>query len=74
MASLWTVLICSIEAAVGLGPGTVSEIALGIKAGTPVVVVEPDDASWQFLSKLGSDLVHRASSVEEAVEAVARLI
>ena len=60
--------------AVGIGPGTVSEIALGIKAGTPVVVVELDDTSWQFLAKLGSDLIHRASSVEEAVEAVARLI
>lgn len=60
--------------AVGIGPGTVSEIALGIKAGTPVIVVAPDETSWRFLAELGGDLVHRASSVDEVTEMVADLI
>jgi uncharacterized protein (TIGR00725 family) len=45
--------------------GTLSEIALGLKMGKPVVVLEP---SWKI------EGVHRAKSPEEAVELAFRLI
>ncbi len=45
--------------------GTLSEIALGLKMGKPVVMVEP---GWKI------EGVHRAKSPEEAVELAFRLI
>lgn len=45
--------------------GTLSEIALGLKMGKPVVMVEP---GWEI------EGVHRAKSPEEAVELAFRLI
>lgn len=54
------------------GPGTVSEVALALKAGKPVVLLGADELSRSFFQRLGSGRVIAVDSPEEAVAAARR--
>lgn len=56
--------------AIGGGYGTLSEIALGLRLGKPVVLLE----SWQFQAAGEAVQVPSANSAEEAVETLWRLL
>ena len=56
------------------GAGTVSEIALAIKAVKPVVVVQASDEARPFLEGLGSWTIHFADSVDETIELARQLV
>ncbi|MEK7273218.1 MAG: hypothetical protein AAB047_05245, partial [Nitrospirota bacterium] len=65
------VLTSDVVVACGLGgSGTVSEVALAVKAGKPVILVEASPADVAFFRKLGKRLVSAASSPEEAIELI----
>ncbi len=62
------VLSSHVVVACGLsGSGTVSEVALAVKAGKPVILVEASAAEVAFFRKLGKRLISTASSPEEAI-------
>lgn len=57
-----------------VAPGTLSEIALAIKAGKNVVILNNDVDSRNFLKKIGKDSVHIAKSPEDTIKIVSSLI
>lgn len=56
------------------GSGTVSEVALAVKAGKPVILVEAAPTDVTFFRKLGQRLVHAAASPEEAIELIMKVM
>lgn len=56
------------------GSGTVSEVALAVKAGKPVILVEASPADVMFFRKLDQRLVHAAASPEGAIELIMKLM
>jgi uncharacterized protein (TIGR00725 family) len=65
------VLTSHVVVACGLsGSGTVSEVALAVKAGKPVILVEASPAEASFFRRLGRRLVSIASSPEEAIDLI----
>ncbi|MEW5987332.1 MAG: cytochrome [Chloroflexota bacterium] len=52
------------------GPGTVSEIALAIKAGKPVILLGGSPAARAFWQELGEEMVCMTETAEEAVASV----
>jgi hypothetical protein len=56
------------------GSGTVSEVALAVKAGKPVILVEASPADVTFFRKLDTRLVQAAASPEEAIELIMKLM
>lgn len=62
------VLTSDVVVACGLsGSGTVSEVALAVKAGKPVILVDASPDEVAFFRKLGKRLVSAAGSPEEAI-------
>jgi uncharacterized protein (TIGR00725 family) len=62
------VLTSHVVVACGLsGLGTVSEVALAVKAGKPVILVDSTPAEVAFFRQLGKRLVLAAASPEEAI-------
>ncbi len=69
------VLTSDVVVAAGVeGPGTVSEVALAIKAARPVVLLGASAAARAFLGELRGAEVYHADSPEAAVELVATLL
>jgi uncharacterized protein (TIGR00725 family) len=69
------VLTSHVVVACGLtGSGTVSEVALAVKAGKPVILVDASPADVAFFRKLGKRLVAAADSPEEAIELVMKKV
>ena len=70
------VLTSHVVVACGLsGSGTVSEVALAVKAGKPVILVEASPADViDFFRKLDKRLVQAAASPEEAIELIMKLM
>jgi uncharacterized protein (TIGR00725 family) len=65
------VLTSHVVVACGLsGSGTVSEVALAVKAGKPVILIDASPAEAAFFRRLGKRLVSVASSPEEAIELI----
>ncbi len=64
------VLSSDVVVAVGVGSGTVSEIALALKAQRHVVLLNCPSEAVRFFAKLHQDRVH---SVNDAVEAMAKV-
>lgn len=62
------VLSSDVVIACGMGPGTASEIALAIKAGKPVILLNDADWATAFFARLGGKLVQTASTPEEAIK------
>jgi uncharacterized protein (TIGR00725 family) len=56
------------------GPGTVSEVALAVKVGKPVLLLAPDDLTRQFFLDLSHGGVQIADTVEAAVDVLDRLL
>lgn len=56
------------------GSGTVSEVALAVKAGKPVILVAASDADVIFFRKLDKRLVNAAATPEEAIELIMKLM
>ena len=63
------VVVCGLT-----GSGTVSEVALAVKAGKPVVLVNASQEDVAFFRKLGKRLVAAADSPEEAIELVMKKV
>lgn len=55
-------------------PGTLSEIALALKAGKHVVVLGADPAAQEFLNLCGGGQIHFAGGAADAVDQVRRLL
>lgn len=56
------------------GSGTVSEVALAVKAGKPVILVDASPAEAAFFRKLGGKLVSAAASPEEAIDLIMKQV
>ncbi|MGE0231333.1 hypothetical protein [Pseudolabrys sp.] len=56
------------------GSGTASEIALALKSGKSVILLNNRAESREFFATLGGSLVHAAETVEDAVAAIRRLL
>lgn len=67
------VLTADIIIAIGMGAGTVSEIALAIKAGKPVILLNPDKSMPSFFQNLDGD-VHVVDSVPDAIKLSGQLL
>lgn len=52
------------------GAGTVSEVALALKAGKPVILVGATAAEGQFFKKLGGRLIASVEDPEEAISLI----
>ncbi len=63
------VVVCGLS-----GSGTVSEVALAVKAGKPVILVAASPADVNFFRKLNTRLVKAAASPEEAIELIMKLM
>ena len=69
------VLTSHVVVACGLaGSGTVSEVALAVKAGKPVILVEASPADVAFFRKLGKRLVAAVGSPEEAIALIMKQV
>ncbi len=58
--------------AVGMNPGTASEVALGTRNGKPVILLGNSNETLSFFKKLGSE-VCIANTAEEAIELITKL-
>lgn len=54
------------------GPGTVSEVALALKAGKPVILLAADEVERVFFERLGNGSVQFVESAADAVAAARR--
>ena len=69
------VLTSHVVIACGLtGSGTVSEVALAVKGGRPVILVDASPADVAFFRKLGKRLVVAAASPEEAIALIMKQV
>lgn len=64
------VLSSDVVIACGMGPGTASEIALAIKNGRKVILLNDMEESISFFTKLSGKLVFHVSSPSEAINLV----
>jgi uncharacterized protein (TIGR00725 family) len=67
------VLTADVVIVIGKGAGTVSEIALAIKAGKPVILLNPDKDLASFFQDMNGD-VHAAYSVEDTIRLAGRIL
>jgi len=69
------VLTADLVIAIGKGAGTVSEIALAIKAYKPVILLSPDETIPDFFQNLVLEgVVHVSDSVPDAIRLAGRLL
>ena len=68
------ILSSVVVVAIGIGPGTTSEIALAIKAGKDVILFSNDNTAINFFKKLGNDNVHIAGNIDEAYALLSELV
>lgn len=64
------VLSSDVIIACGMGPGTASEIALAIKSGKKVILINDMEESKVFFTKLSTSLVFPVSSPAEAIDMI----
>ena len=55
-------------------PGTLSEVALALKADKPVVLVGASDHAQRFLAAIGNGRVHVAADARDAIALIKRLL
>lgn len=68
------VLSSVVIVAIGIGPGTTSEIALAIKAGKNVILLNNDNTAINYFKKLGNDAVHIAGNIDKACALLSELV
>jgi uncharacterized protein (TIGR00725 family) len=67
------VLTPDVVVACGLGAGTVSEIALAMKADKPVILLSVEKEAYRFFQKIDTrDVLIRADKVEEVISLIHR--
>ena len=64
------VLSSNVIVACGMGAGTASEVALAIKANKRVILLNADEESIKFFSKLGKEKIHIALTPNEAIKLI----
>ena len=67
-------LSSDVVVACGIGAGTASEIALAIKAGKNVILLNDDGDCKKFFLKIGKGKVQVAENPEEAIEMAGKII
>ena len=60
--------------ACGMSAGTAAEVALALRAGRPVVLVRPDDASAAFFRRLDGERVRVARGPDDVVPILAAVV
>jgi hypothetical protein len=68
------VLSSRVVVACGMGAGTAAEVALAVKAGRPVVLLNVGKEAEAFFKSLGGEGVSTATAPDEAVGEVKRLL
>lgn len=68
------VLTARAVVACGMGAGTASEVALALKAGKPVVLLNATREAEAFFKSIGGDRVSVAVNAREAVETLKRVM
>ena len=68
------VLSSQVVIACGMGAGTASEIALAIKAGKPVILLNAPESARSFFRELASAQISIANQPEEAIAIARRLL
>lgn len=68
------VLSSQVVIACGMGAGTASEVALALKAGKPVVLLNATKENQQFFQQLAQQQVYVAANPEEAIAIVNQLL
>lgn len=68
------VLSSDVIIACGMGAGTVSEVALALKANKQVILLNNDAESKIFFKKLSPENVHVVESVSEAIAIVQKIL
>jgi uncharacterized protein (TIGR00725 family) len=67
-------LSSSVLIAVGMGPGTASEVALGIKSGKGIVLTSVSESALAFFKEIGGEKIRHAASAEDAIGETERLL
>ena len=60
--------------ACGIGPGTVSEIALALKANKQVIFLTDEKKSFNFFEQLSPQLVSFATNPEDAISIIKMIL
>jgi hypothetical protein len=68
------VLSSEVVVACGMGMGTASELALALKNGKPVILLNSSDTAQQFFRSLHPQQVHQAASADRAIALIKSLI
>lgn len=68
------VLSSAVIIACGIGAGTVSEVALALKAGKSVVLLNVTQDSYQFFKNLAENQIHYAHDPDTAIAIAYRLL
>ncbi|MEM8831195.1 MAG: TIGR00725 family protein [Cyanobacteria bacterium P01_G01_bin.19] len=68
------VLSSDVVVACGIGLGTASEIALALKNNKPVILLNPNELTYQFFSSLAKDRVFLASDVDQAIALIQEIL
>ncbi|WP_421655126.1 TIGR00725 family protein [Leptothermofonsia sp. ETS-13] len=68
------VLSSDVIIACGMGAGTASEVALALKAGKPVILLNPSLESQAFFQQLANNQIFIADEVEEAIALTRQLL
>lgn len=68
------ILTSQVVVACGLGAGTVSEIALALKAGKPVILMQVEPEVRDFFQQLSAEPIVLAETVAIAIEQIHRLL
>ncbi len=68
------VLSSNLVIACGIGLGTVSEIALALKANKKVIFLTDDKESFDFFEKLSPQLVYFATNPEDAISIIKMIL
>lgn len=64
------VLSSDVIVACGIGLGTISEIALGLKNNKPVILLSEDRESQQLFKRLSSDLTFIAVDIKQTIQLI----
>ncbi len=68
------ILSSRVIVAVGIGPGTISEIALAIKSGKNVILLNSSEEGRELFRNMGNNKVYIADNVDEAIELLTGLV
>ena len=68
------VLSSDVLIAVGIGPGTASEIALALKVKKEIILLDPDKETELFFKKIGKSLVYTAKDPKGAVKIAKKIL